>query len=172
MRLIGGAAASVAAALIVACSVSPTCGVFAQTNLKATLEARYAAMKAAMTTHDGSALSKLLAPDFASVDVSGNAQSADQMIAEVGALKPDPNKTSTTTLTTVSQVGDTATVEQRYEMHTIKAGPDGVSHKIDLVALSTDTWIHPKGVWLLSKTMTDELTYSVDGKIVARKSRQ
>jgi hypothetical protein len=141
-------------------------------DLKATLEARYAAMKAAMAAHDDAAVSALLAPGFASVDVTGSVETADQMIAEVDTLQPDPNKTSTTMLTSVKQAGDTATVEQRYEMRTVRMGPDGASHKVDLVTLSTDTWVSQKGVWLLSKTVTDELTYSVDGNVTAHRARR
>lgn len=102
----------------------------------------------------------------------GNNESARRMIAEVDALDPDPNRTSTTMLTSVKQAGDTTTVKQRYMMRTVKTGTDGAPHEILLITLSTDTWIRPKGVWLLAKTVTDELTYSVDGNVVAHRTGQ
>jgi hypothetical protein len=86
-------------------------------------------------------------------------------------LKSDPNKKSKTTLETVSRQGDTALVRQRYDMRTTKAGSDGVQHQIELVALSTDTWVKPQAVWLMQRTVTNELSYFVDGAMVAHKVR-
>jgi hypothetical protein len=144
----------------------------AQPNLKEILQERYAAMKAAMADRDTSAMAGLLSSDFISIDITGKTETADQMIAGVNGLTPDPNKTSSTTLISMIQVGGTATVEQRHEMHSLKSGPDRIFHQVELVTLSTDMWIELKDVWLISKTMTDDLTYSVDGKVVVHKVRQ
>jgi hypothetical protein len=141
----------------------------AEPDLKATLDARYAAMKAAMAAHDHAALSALLAPGFTSVDVTGAVETANNLIADVDALKPDPNRTSTTTLTAVKQDGDTAMVDQRYEMHTVRAGPNGAAHRVELVTLSRDMWLNQDGVWRLGRTVTKELTSSLDGKVVAHR---
>jgi hypothetical protein len=119
------------------------CG-FAQDDLRSVLQARYDAMKAAMAAHDGASIATLLAPDFASQDTRGQSETAAQMIDEVNQLRPDPNKTSVTTLEAVTRQGDTATVQQRYDMRTTRPGPDGAPHKIELVTLSTDTWVKPK----------------------------
>src|SRR5579863_4076640 len=78
--------------------------------LRSVLEARYAAMKAAMATRDGKAISVLFAPDFVSVDVSGESENADQAIQQISALPKDPNKESKTTLLSVKQNGDKAVV--------------------------------------------------------------
>jgi len=144
----------------------------AEPALKILLEGRYAAMKAAVDAHDSDAMSALLSRDFTSIEISGETRRADDLIAEMGGMKPDSNKTSKTTLTSVLQDGDTATVHQRYEMHTVKSGPDGVAHKVDLVALSTDTWIETRNAWLMSKTVTNEITYSVDGRVVVHKTAE
>jgi len=146
------------------------CG-FAPDDLKPALQARYDTMKAAMAAHDGSAIAAILAPDFTSVDTSGQTDTAAQMIDGVNRLKSDPNKKSKTTLETVSRQGDTALVRQRYDMRTTKAGSDGVQHQIELVALSTDTCVKPQAVWLMQRTVTNELSYFVDGAMVAHKVR-
>lgn len=96
---------------------------------------------------------------------------ADQVMAEVRALPPDPNKLSTTTLVAIAQDGPRVTVQQRYETRTVKLGANGVRHKVLLVAESTDTWIEWEGTWLQSMTVTDDLSYSVDGAEVAHKFR-
>jgi len=160
--LLGGAA-------LIGATFAPLNPAWSQPDLKATLDARYAAMKAAMAAHDHAALSALLAPGFTSIDVSGNVETANNMIADVDALKPDPNKTSVTTLLSVKASGDKAMVDQRYEMHTVKAGANGASQRIELVTLSADMWVNQDGGWRLGRTVTKELSYSVDGKVVAHK---
>jgi hypothetical protein len=55
-------------------------------SLRPVFEGRYAAMKSAMAVHDGKAISKILAPDFISEDVSGQKENAGTMIQEVLAL--------------------------------------------------------------------------------------
>ncbi len=157
--------------LIVICAMTAgTSGASgADDSLKDTLQARYAAMKAAMAAHDATAITAILAPGFTSIDVLGQSEAAPQMIAEVNGLKPDPNKVSTTTLMSVSPAASAVTVEQRYDMKTIKAGADGVAHNVELVTLSTDTWVRPANVWLIGRTVTDELSYFVDGQLVGHK---
>jgi Domain of unknown function (DUF4440) len=137
--------------------------------LKAALQARYDAMKAAMAAHDGSAISVLLAPDFRSLDISGKSETASQMIAEVNGLKADPNKASVTTLVFISPVGNTVTVGQQYEMKTIRAGTDGVAHQAKVIMLSTDTWVKSGDAWLLQRTVTDDMSLFSDGQLVFHK---
>lgn len=123
-------------------------------DVKADLETQYAAMKLAMAAHDGTALRALLAPDFQSIDISGHTESADDMIAEVAALKADPNKQSHTTLTSVDVADNTASVEQTYEMTTQKAGNDGQNHAIRLTTQSHDIWKLEGGKWLSTMQST------------------
>jgi ketosteroid isomerase-like protein len=140
--------------------------------LREVLQQRYAAMKSAMATRDAKAIAALLAPDFESVDVNGKTETADQMVQQVVALPQDPDKTSDTTIVSVARSGTKATVVQRYHMTTTKTGPAAAdSHTIDLLATSTDTWLDANGVWLLQRTVTDQLDYSIDGKVVAHKER-
>lgn len=145
--------------------------VWSAADLKTVLQGRYAEMKKAMAAHDGKAIAALLAPDFVSIDVRGQSKTGDQMIAEVNALKPDPNKTSETTLTSVMQANDTATVEQRYDMKTLRAGTDGVQHPVEIVALSTDTWVNAGGAWLMRRTVTNEVSLYRDGQLAAHQQK-
>jgi len=138
-------------------------------SLKAVLQSRYAVMKSAMAAHDGTAVDALLAPDFVSIDLMGQSETGAQLIAEVNALKPDPNKESATTLLSVSVSGNSATVKQRYDMKTVKAGEDGVQHNVELITVSTDTWVKPVGQWLIERTVTNEMSYYRDGQLVGHK---
>ena len=143
----------------------------AESALRAVLEGRYAAMKSAMADRDQQAVAALLAPGFLSIDVSGKSEDASQMLQELAALPKDPRKASETTLLSVEVSGDTATVEQRYHMTTTKTSPDERSHAVELVTLSTDTWIKSGEAWLLQRTATNQLDYTVDGRPVAHKVR-
>jgi hypothetical protein len=98
-------------------------------------------MKAAMAARDGKAISEILAPDFISEDASGQKESADTMIQQVLALPKDPLKVSNTTILSIKASADSANVDQRYDMKTTKAGPDGNKRDVELITVSTDTWI-------------------------------
>lgn len=139
--------------------------------LKATLQGRYAAMKTAMAARDDKAVAALLAPNFASVDVSGQSENAAQMLQEVDALAKDPNRTSTTTLLAIKVDASVATVKQRYDMKTVKTAADGTKRNIELVTLSTDKWINTNGTWLLQETDTNQLDYFINGQLAAHKVR-
>jgi len=137
--------------------------------LRPALEKRYAELKTAMAERDSKALSTVLAPDFVSEDVSGQATSAEEMIKQLAALPKDSGKVMDTTLVSIKPQGDRVIVEQRYHMTTTKALPDGNKQAIDLVTLSTDTWIHSGDKWLIQRTVTNQIDYSVDGKVMAHK---
>lgn len=143
----------------------------AESALKSVLEGRYAALKAAIDARDRQALAALLAPDFASVDVAGKSATAEQMLTQLAASPKDPNRVSETTLLSVKLNGDVATVSQRYHMTSAKVASDGSRHPSELETLSTDTWVRSGDTWLLKKTATDELDYSVDGKKMPHKVR-
>lgn len=143
----------------------------AETDLRSLLEAQYAAMKAAMAARDANAITALLTPDFVSVDLSDRSQDAAHMIQKVVASPTDPNKDSHTTLTDINANGDTAVVEQRYEMTTKKIGRDGKMQDIKMTAVSTDTWVNSNGSWRLKRTVTNQLDYAVDGQTVIHQAR-
>ncbi len=79
-------------------------------NFRAVLQSRYAAMKAAMAARDANAIASVLAPNFVSIDTSGNRENAAKMIAEVKALPQDPHKTGVTTLVSVWVKQNTAII--------------------------------------------------------------
>jgi len=108
-------------------------------SLRNVLQSRYAEIKKAMAAHDGAGLQAILAPDFRSVDISGQSETGPEMIAEVNALKPDPNRWSETILVKIDGSVDAATVEQRYRMKTVKVAAGGTSHKVEMITLSTNT---------------------------------
>lgn len=137
--------------------------------LRPVFEGRYAAMKSAMATRDGKAISELLAPGFISEDASGQKDNADTMIQGVLALPKDPLKTSNTTILSIKLDADTATVNQRYDMKTTKAGPDGNKREVELITISTDTWIKSKDAWLLQRTVTNQMDYSANGNLLIHK---
>ncbi|HEY4904671.1 MAG TPA: nuclear transport factor 2 family protein [Candidatus Sulfotelmatobacter sp.] len=137
--------------------------------LRPVFDGRYAAMKSAMAARDGKAISEILAPDFTSEDASGQKENADTMIQEVVALPKDPLKVSNTAILAIKVNAGSATVEQRYDMKTTKAGPDGNKRDIELITVSTDTWIKSKDSWLLQRTVTNQMDYSANGKLLIHK---
>ena len=126
-------------------------------------------MKTAMAGRDSKAIAALLAPGFVSIDSSGQSETASQMIQEVEGLPKDPLKVSTTTLLSIKVAGSSAVVDQRYDMKTVKTAADGTKANIQLVALSTDTWVNINGAWLLQKTVTNRLDYYKNGQLVMHK---
>jgi hypothetical protein len=42
---------------------------------------------------------------------------------------------------------------------------------VELVTLSTDTWIKSGEAWLLRRTVTKQLDYKIDGRLIAHKER-
>jgi uncharacterized protein DUF4440 len=147
----------------------------AQTNdaqLRLLLESRYATMKTAMASRNEAAIRALLAPGFVSVDVNGNSKTVDQMIKEIAALPQDPKKKSETTLTSVTRNDDFAIVVQQYHMTTTRTPVNGSAPEtIDLLTTSTDTWRLINGAWLIERTETNDLQYTINGTVVVHKSR-
>jgi ketosteroid isomerase-like protein len=141
----------------------------ADDSVRTALQSRYADLKAAMTTRDAAALTAIFAPDFVSVDASGQSKAASQVMADLNAMKPDPNKTNETTLISITAGEDAVTVEQRYDMKTVRTAADGTQHNMELVALSTDSWIKPADVWLIQRTVTHELSVFDGGKLIMHK---
>lgn len=131
--------------------------------------ALYAKFKAAMNSRDTKVVGAMLAPKFQSEDVSGKAQSAEQMLAGLTSLPQDPNKKSQTTVVSVELSGATAKVVQRYHMTTIKAVADDQVQTIEITAVSDDTWSQMDGSWKLLRTVTRQMDYSADGRLLAHK---
>jgi hypothetical protein len=56
-------------------------------------------------------------------------------------------------------------------MKTVATTADGTQHSVELVALSTDTWVKPADVWLMQRTVTNELSLFRDGQLVMHKKK-
>jgi ketosteroid isomerase-like protein len=160
-----------AAAICVACVCAGAIVCQADDSLRVALGARYADMKAALAAHDSAAIAAIFAPDFASVDVSGQSKGTAQVIADVTAMKPDPNRSSETTLLSVTPSADAVIVEQRYHMKAVVTAADGMQHSVELVTLSTDKWVKPAEIWLMQRTVTNELSVFRDGRLVVYKKK-
>lgn len=124
--------------------------------LRATLDARYEALRKAMTESDPIAIAAILTPDFQSVDVRGNATTSNKMIDSVLALKIDRSKrTATTTLVSIVERDGAAIVIQHYRMVSAADAPKSMPR--ELQSLSRDTWEKRHGEWLCKRTETLEL---------------
>jgi hypothetical protein len=135
-----------------------------------TFEKLYADMKIAMESKDERAISALLAPGFASEDVSGKVESKDQMLAELDELPGDPNRKASTTVLAVDAAGASAIVTQRYHMTSKKMMRGGSPASIELTTVSTDTWKRIGNAWRMSRTVTEKMDYAVNGQNVVHKS--
>jgi hypothetical protein len=138
--------------------------------LRGAIEERYAALAAVMDAGDFDGLRSFLAPDFVSIDESGKAEDADQMIATLRANPPDPSLVSTMTVGEITSSGETATVDQRYEGTVRRAGAGGTASEIRIVADSTDTWVRVDGVWRCRMTLTIWKDVYRDGALVSHVS--
>ena len=112
-------------------------------------------MRAAMAARDGDAIAALLTPDFVSVNVDGNAISAEQMIRSAVGLNIDRSKrTAVTTLVGIEEVGNQAKVLQHYCMTAHDDAPSSMPKFVQ--ALSIDTWEKAGETWLIKRTETLE----------------
>lgn len=160
------AAATAAIPLLVANGVAAH-----EKGLRSSLEARYAQMQHAIESHDAKALEAVLAPGFVSVELNGKTASEDEMLRDLDKVPSDPGRSSRTSLLSVQRSQNAAVVEQRYTMKTRRKGRDGAEHRVELVAVSTDTWILLHREWRIQRTVTDKLDYYIDGKRVLHQSR-
>lgn len=142
-----------------------------QPALKEVIQGRYYDIRAAFDARDERALRAILAPGFKSVELDGTVLDADGMVAAMKALADIPGKTRATTVLSLERQGDAVTVKQQYEMHATMTLGDGKSHKVDLLAHSTDRWVLIDGQWRSLSTVTDDSTTWVDGEEVNHQAR-
>lgn len=138
-------------------------------NTDPTFDKLYAQFKQAVDGRDPQALVLMLAPGFVDEEVSGATTSADKMLTELAQLPQDPHRQAQTTLLSVRSDGHIAKVTQRYRMTTIKTLANGEKKSVELVALSDDTWTHADGTWRIERTVTEQVDFRVDGKMLAHK---
>jgi hypothetical protein len=138
--------------------------------LRPVFDERYSQMRASMASGDKKAIAELLTPDFVSVDVSGNASTAEKMIDAVLALDLDRSKrVAVTTITNVDARDDEAVLLQHYSM---KSSSDATrSMPRNLQTLSEDVWRNEAGRWLLHRTVTLEVEFVTGAGVHKYRSR-
>lgn len=126
--------------------------------LRPVFDELYLQMRAAMASGNGEAIAALLTPDFVSVDVAGNATTAEKMIEAVLALDIDRSKrVAVTTISNVDAHGDEAVLQQHYSMKSSADAPRSMPR--NLQTLSEDVWRNATGRWLLHRTVTLEVEF-------------
>ena len=126
--------------------------------LRATLDARYLAMRDAMASGDGAEIAALLTGDFVSLDVDRKRMDARQMIERVLELKIDRSKRRVaTTLVAIATSPGRAIVLQHYAMTSLPGAPATMPRS--LLTMSVDTWVESDGTWLLGRTETVQVAF-------------
>ncbi|MEO6344151.1 MAG: nuclear transport factor 2 family protein [Dokdonella sp.] len=164
-----------ASAVVVMLTLSATVAIATtpESDLKKIFENRYAAMDVAMEARDSKAISAFLAPGFQSIDVDGTVENVEQMLKDVMAIPADAARVCETTVLSAERDANVATVVQRYHMTTTAPSSDGSDNtRVELTAVSTDTWIKSDGAWLSQKTRTEEMEYKKDGKVLLHRQRK
>ncbi|HEX3467029.1 MAG TPA: nuclear transport factor 2 family protein [Candidatus Elarobacter sp.] len=138
--------------------------------LRKTLDERYFALRLAMASHDRQAIMHVLTPDFVSEDLDGRTSGAASMIENVTALQIDRSKRSVeTTVTSIDQAGDVATVIQRYSMTTSEVSAAVPSA---LWTESCDVWRAVGTEWRLASTTTLAFEVVKNGRRTFRRRLQ
>lgn len=134
------------------------------------LQDRYVAAQIAMARHDGAALQGLLSPDFKSIDLDGQSESAAELISAVQTRKIQgrDEKVQMTPLS-MNIVGNTADVEAVNEITTQEYAA-GQAHAVHVTVRSHDVWKRVGTSWLLALTRAEQMDVAVDGKTVDHKS--
>jgi hypothetical protein len=139
--------------------------------LQQTLQGRYAALQVAMAARDDKAVTALLTPTFTSINIAGQTENAAQMLGEIDTTPKDPSNVSKTTLLSIKRAGNTAIVQQRYDMKSSNVAANGMKRKVEVIAISTDTWVMSHGRWLMQKTQTDRFDYYLNGRRIVHQAR-
>lgn len=140
----------------------------AQDDAKAMFEARYGALRTAMTAHDTAALGKILAPEYQVTDLRGETRTGAEMIERMGkmaARAPDPSRKMENHVLSATIAGDSATVEQQMVGGGKRMGDDGAEHTMEMVMTSTDTWAKRGADWMLIKSVQTGVTVKRDGEV-------
>lgn len=142
--------------------------VLAQDDAKAQFQARYVALRAAMEAHDAAAVGKVFAPGYTMTDIRGEVHDGAEVLdrlAKLAGKSADPSRRAATTVLSASIIGDTATVEQQLSAGGKRAGDDGQEHTMEVIAISSDTWVRQGGTWRLQKSVQKDMTIKRDGEV-------
>ncbi len=135
----------------------------AQADTRSDIEARYEQLRAAMDSREADRIKPLLAGDFVRTDLGENKMSADELIAGLAKIPVDPDRTSKTTIQSVTVNGKTVEVVQQQVAIDKRQGRDGETHTFGTTSLSRDTWVQSDKGWLLKATDAQSTTITRDG---------
>lgn len=127
---------------------------------------RYADLRSAMEKGEAEGIEAILTPDFTSTDRRGETRTVDDVISMSArmAMMGDPGgRKSTTTIASIAMNGDGADIEQTTDTTMSRAGRDGQTHKLEMIATSDDHWVNQKGVWRLQKQTPKAMKIMRDG---------
>lgn len=133
------------------------------TTVRGDIEARYAAILTAAKSKHWDDLRNILAPDYRSLDLDGEGISRDTEIAQDKEAPEVGNERSRIEILSLKLDGDRVEVEQAFSSRFTQQGDDGQTHRVMLVALSSDIWRKSDGVWLCVQTVTNQSFITVDG---------
>lgn len=146
-------------------TVSLTAPAQAQDAAKAQFEGLYAELRTALEAHDAASLDKLLAPEYAMLDIRGNAHDRAAVMERMAKMPQGAGSSALTTVLSASITGDSAAVKQQLAASGKRAGDDREEHTMEMVVLSDDTWVKRGDGWLLTKSEQKELTVKRDGEV-------
>lgn len=140
----------------------------AQEDAKAAFQARYAELRSAMESQDAAKVGALITPDYQMTDVNGQVRDFAAVMERMNKMRQagggGAQRTSNTTVISATIAGDVATVEQKLEAGGKRMGDDGEEHTMEMIVLSTDTWVKKGDAWLLRKSDQKDMTIKRDGE--------
>lgn len=137
----------------------------AQVDAKALFEGRYAGLRAAMQAQDAAAAGQFVTSDYQLTDIRGEAHGLADAMAQAGRIPSDPAHKPVTRILSAAVNGESAAVDQELTIDTTRTGGDGAEHQIEIIVVSSDSWVHRGDAWLLSKSVQKDLTVKRDGEV-------
>lgn len=135
----------------------------------ATFAGLYARFNAAMNAKNTGGAGAMLAPGFHGEDIDGKPRAAKKLLDDITDLPDDANRKADSTVVSLTLEGPTAQVVQRLQVTTTKSLL-GKKMTLELVAVSDDTWTQTAAGWLLWKSTTRRMEYSVNGSVLSQKT--
>ena len=141
----------------------------ADEQLYALLERKYSRLELFALTGESQGAARVLAPGFIIENVDGTTENADQFLSEGLPIRGQNRKggESEMRLLSIERRGNTAIVAVQHQMKATRAEPvTGAPQEVRQTTKSTDRWMFFNGDWLLTRSVTIEASYCVEGKEV------
>lgn len=160
--------AALAGATIV---IAASSAAYAQDDMKAAFDARYAELSGAMLGKDATKVGAILAPEYTATDIRGETHNRADALARLDKMPPEMAKMKPETkVLSVKQNGDSAAVESQMTLHMTRPGDDGKDMVLDIEITADDTWVQRGGAWQLSKSVQKAMQVSKDGEVVFKQA--